>query len=199
MESKHICDISSVCIAAWLHMVHQLHALWHYTDGKQLLCLQVNLSNAQQAVESRSAAVVQPAHALAFLPLLDASTARQLLIQVHSAAEGAGEELGPELEYDADALLELDVDNTVAENAAHEAQSNGANGRADGTTGPPAANGSRGVDTTAQESSSTLRAHSQTNESANALDGDASPGLSAVQVRTCALNSCKPWFCVSAC
>jgi hypothetical protein len=70
----------------------------------EIIAAVVNLSNALHAVEGRRAAMLQSMHALALLPFLDLITARQLLVQTHSAAEAAGKELGPDLEFDESAL-----------------------------------------------------------------------------------------------
>lgn len=82
----------------------------------------VNLSNAHSACEGSSAAVVQPAHALAFLPVVDAASGRQLLLQVTMSAEKCGTEPGLQLKFDVDALREL------AEHAAEHAPSLGSDG-----------------------------------------------------------------------
>lgn len=67
----------------------------------------VNLSNAYSACDGRSAAVVQSAHALAFVPVMDAASGRQMLMQITLSAEGCGNELGPQLKYDLAALRQL--------------------------------------------------------------------------------------------
>jgi hypothetical protein len=91
----------------------------------------LNLANAHHAVDGRRAAAAQPLHALAFLPFLDAAVSRQLLVQAHSDAEGAGRECGPALEFDDKALQLLDL---AANRGASESAEVAAMGADDGTS-----------------------------------------------------------------
>ena len=82
-----------------------------HTAVPELVPAVCNLSSAER-VHCHEGAMLQPAHALAFLPFIDPHTAQQLLITVHSVAEAAGSHEGPELELDADMLAEGDCGDT---------------------------------------------------------------------------------------
>lgn len=79
-----------------------------HTAVPELIPAVCNLSSAGRA-GGNEGAMLQPAHALAFLPFVDPHTAQQLLIAVHSIAEAAGSQEGPQLELDVDLLLGGDI------------------------------------------------------------------------------------------